>query len=189
MKPHPTEPSEAYRGATISSFVTVTLAPVPIVCFNITHRSSTYHAIKSSGIFRAHLMNECDEAKMIASRFAGGNAGEPFHGSRGELEDWVSTGKSEGKLVDRRNPPIIVGQNEGGKETVAFWFRCKYLSDKTVELGDHVVLFGEVLEAGGSDRGEVFKELFKADSPDPVEVKDKDSCMVYFDGRYSSIES
>ena len=144
-------------------------------------------------------MNECDEAKMIASRFARGNAGEPFHGSQGELEEWVSTGKSEGKLVDRRNPPTIGGQTEGGKETVAFWFRCKYLSDKTVELGDHVVLFGEVVEVGGSDRGEVFEELFEAGTSDPVKVKvkekekekekEKDSCMVYFDGKYSSIES
>ena len=134
-------------------------------------------------------MNECEEAKTIASRFARGNAGEPFHGSEGELEDWVSSGKSEGKLVDRRNPPVIVGQAEDGKEIVAFWLRCKYLSDKTVELGDHVVLFGEVVEVGGSDRAEVFKALFEAGSPDSVEVKDKDSCMVYSNGRYSSIES
>ena len=133
-------------------------------------------------------MNENDDAREIASRFARGNNKEPFHGSRGELEDWVSTGQCGSELVDRASPPVIEGQKAGEKEMVAFWFRCKYLAQKTVELGDHVVLFGEVVEVGGPDRGEVVQELFQASGPARGKVKDKDSCMVYFDGRYSSLK-
>lgn len=69
-----TTSSSPFKGMTISSFNTLTLAPVPIVFFNINTPSETYNAIVASGRFLVHLLAASPRAARLARVFAGGNA-------------------------------------------------------------------------------------------------------------------
>ncbi|KIW65060.1 hypothetical protein PV04_07346 [Phialophora macrospora] len=135
----------AWRGATVSSFNTVTLRPTPIVSFNITKRSSTYEAIKSSGHFNVHLLPCSSGTSSIARRFSRGNASSPFHDEDGSLASFAVKQHMNapapshlGPQIGRKSPII--------KTTPQAVLRCNNIAHKTVEIGDHVVVFGEVAE-------------------------------------------
>ncbi|EXJ56577.1 hypothetical protein A1O7_06921 [Cladophialophora yegresii CBS 114405] len=135
----------AWRGATVSSFNTVTLRPTPIVSFNITKQSSTYDAIKSSGLFNVHLLSCSSSSSSIAGRFSRGNASSPFHVEDGSLATWAGEQHMNapapshlGPQIGRKSPII--------KSPLQAVLRCKHIAQKTVEIGDHVVIFGEVVE-------------------------------------------
>lgn len=175
---HPTGGEQGWRGATVSSFNSVTLTPVPVVSFNIKQISSTYDAIKSSGVFNVHLLSEAVESTGVAIKFASGNASSPFHTEDGEIEsfahltDPVRTASS-GKLA-----PILQSWDDKGQLMVPFRFHCRYLGDKTVEVGDHVVVFGEVSQVFHDDNA--FHDQ-AATLPKP--------CLVYVNGRYSRVDA
>ncbi|OCT48727.1 putative oxidoreductase [Cladophialophora carrionii] len=135
----------AWRGATVSSFNTVTLRPKPIVSFNITKHSSTYSAIKSSGLFNVHLLNCSSSSSSIAGRFSRGNASSPFHDEDGSLAAWAEEQHMNapapshlGPQIGRKSPVI--------KTPLQAVLRCTHISHKAVEIGDHVVILGEVVE-------------------------------------------
>jgi flavin reductase (DIM6/NTAB) family NADH-FMN oxidoreductase RutF len=168
-----------WRGATISSFVTVALDPEPVVCFNIKHDSSTFAALAQSSQFNVHLLRSSPEAEVIATKFASGNALEPFHDGEGELEWWVrQPAAAEGSA------PVIVGsKNEVEAEgtardsVVSFRLSCSHLADKTVAVGDHVVVFGKVVDV---DHGlEETEGTSRLAAP----------CLLYVEGGYSRIAS
>ncbi|EXJ78120.1 hypothetical protein A1O3_09281 [Capronia epimyces CBS 606.96] len=166
---------KAWRGATVSSFNTVTLLPRPVISFNIKKLSSTFDAIRSSGHFYVHLLSEdAAEAHQIASKFTKGNASYPFHDDNGELESFALVSHVEPNL--KKMPPILHFENEAGDLVVPFRLHCRFLEDKLVEIGDHVVLFGEV--------DHVFHDVgaFYDQSPEtPI------SCLAYVDGSYCRV--
>ena len=175
LVPHPvaiitsTEPlpsehvSDKWRGATVSSFNTVTFTPEPIISFNIKRQSATFTAILKSKLFNVHLLNEGSEAERIAAKFASGNEGRPFHNEASMIEKFVRQSEDIGNEKTMK-PPVIQG---GGATT--FRFLCEHLDDKTVDIGDHVVILGRVVEV----------EEFETSSAQP--------CLVYVDRKYGRV--
>jgi len=162
--------SESWRGATVSSFNTVTFTPEPIISFNIKRQSATFTAITESRLFNVHLLSKGSEAERIATKFASGNEGRPFHDEAMVVENFVRQSERRGD-EDARNPPVIHGgsgnKNEAG--VIAFRFLCQYLHEKTVDIGDHVVVFGRVIEV---------EEFGNSDGR---------PCLVYVDRRYGRV--
>ena len=145
------------RGATISSFNTVSLSPTAVVSFNITSLSSTFEAIKQSGQFVVLLLAATAEATELATQFAGGL---PHNGG--------------GKGPDVRSLPSVAGTGNGESSEMTatlFAFTCRYLTDKTVAINDHVVVFGEV-------------ERIWEPAEQSVEHKPSTDALIYADGRY-----
>ncbi|KIX92144.1 uncharacterized protein Z520_12137 [Fonsecaea multimorphosa CBS 102226] len=157
----------AWRGATVSSFNTVTLDPIPIVSFNIKQLSSTYEAIEASGLFNVHLFLCDPKGQEIAEKFARGNATSPFHLPNGTLAWFAQEPSSDAApALGSDSPPVI-------ECLPKFQIRCRYLPDKAVEIGDHMVLFGEVERVvDGWER-----------------VTDSDVCLYYVNGRYAQSPS
>jgi hypothetical protein len=150
-----------------------------------------------------HLLNHSPEAETVATKFAGGNEGRPFWDERGEVEEWVEIPSASASLSsDVREsrwressppaetrmrpagvhlPPIINGRTSTGSEIVTFRLLCKYLKDKTVEIGDHVVVFGEVLE--------VFDSAMDGNAGEERREEEGRATMAYVGGRYASVHS
>ncbi|KAK5050419.1 hypothetical protein LTR84_003700 [Exophiala bonariae] len=170
--------SEGWRGATVSSFNTVTLSPKPVVSFNIRKISSTFDAMRSSGLFNVHLLSEAIEATDIASKFASGNASSPFHDEEGEIESFAHLTDPARTAPSSKLPPILQSRDENGHLMVPFRLHCRYMPGKVVEVGDHVVLFGEVLQIFHDDNA--FHGQGSS-APKP--------CLVYVNGRYVRVES
>lgn len=122
------------------------------------------------------------EAEEIAAKFARGNDRAPFFRGDGSLEWWVHRPTrnvdQDGGSLERANGPVIHGVSgidgeEKASSVVAFRLACRYLSEKTVDVGDHVVVFGQVIEAHeGQDqaRGKTTR---------------KTASLLYVDGQYS----
>lgn len=139
-------PHRGWRGATVSSFNTVTLSPDPIVSFNIKKLSSTFEAIKSSGFFNVHFLSgRAQHARIVAARFAAGNAASPFHDAHGELEDFAASSE-ETKVSTGNEPPVLQVNSGDGRLMAPLRLHCCYMQDKLVEIGDHVVVFGQVIK-------------------------------------------
>jgi flavin reductase (DIM6/NTAB) family NADH-FMN oxidoreductase RutF len=168
---HPQCGPDTWRGITVSSFNTVTIHPRPVVSFNIKKLSATYDAIKSSGLFIVHLFALSDSTIDIAQRFSRGNMSSPFHESDGSLARFASSGQgksehdalSKGKLHLESQPPVIDSHNGA-----VYRLHCENLPDKTVEIEDHVVLFGAVTDG----------------FPARVEDRDTTVCLGYVNGGY-----
>ena len=139
--------SSAWKGATVSSFNTVTLHPEPIVSFNIKKLSSTYKAIKNSGLFSVCLLDSTKASASIAQKFSRGNELSPFHREDGSLSRFArrqpstALGQPQDAPQIGREPPLISAHPQS-----QFSVRCEHLSDKDVEIGDHIVVFGQVTE-------------------------------------------
>jgi flavin reductase (DIM6/NTAB) family NADH-FMN oxidoreductase RutF len=141
--------SHSWRGATVSSFNTVTLSPLPVISFNIKSQSATFTAIESSGLFNVHLLTHVVESQAIAARFASGNALNPFHDDRQIIESFVRQEDNRIEVLAQAGdayPPIIQAPITTEEAVTAFRLHCHYLREKTVPIGDHVVVFGEVVE-------------------------------------------
>ncbi len=162
--------SERWRGATVSSFNTVTFTPEPIISFNIKRQSATFTAISLSGQFNIHLLDEGSESESIATKFAGGNEGRPFHDEKMTIESFVRQREGEGSDNEGK-PPVIHGSGRDWTHFrgTAFRFLCEHLHDKTVDIGDHVVVFGRVMKV----------EDFGSSDGSP--------CLVYADRRYGRV--
>ncbi|KAI1497619.1 flavin reductase like domain-containing protein [Biscogniauxia marginata] len=65
------------RAMTVSSFTSLTIAPVPHVTFNVTLPSRTHRALEACGVFNAHILEGNDHGARIADRFTRGNSGPP----------------------------------------------------------------------------------------------------------------
>ncbi|RMD42609.1 hypothetical protein DV735_g2498, partial [Chaetothyriales sp. CBS 134920] len=199
---------DLFRGATVSSFNTVTLTPTPIVSFNITRHSSTFHAIQLSGMFNVHLLTsdvqmqpepqqqhdgsdasvrnrdrDRDHPELIATKFSKGNKGRPFHQDTGELEPWIdlssaSTGRASRESA--RLPPVIRGQTDEGIALVPFHLLCEHMTEKTVWIGDHVVVFGQVVNVVDNLRK-------KKSNGSGLEYQNPKPTLAYVHGKYARV--
>lgn len=165
-----------WRGATISSFNTVVIEPQPVVSFNFKRPSSTFDAICSSGYFCVHLLTESQPAAELASRFTKGNASSPFQDLLVQCSSHNETQDSLEATPIAYDPPVITGINGSPTRSVAFSLRCRYLAEKTVTVGDHVVLFGIVTEA----------EVQASDTPGMSRDK-PETCLTYANGRFCQV--
>ena len=121
------------RGLLVSSFNTITLSPRPYVSFNIKVPSSTWDAIKASGHFTASGIDD----STAAAAFAKGEADSGDRATKGGwMRDWIT---KDGTLRDCW--------------TAYWWMRCRCTIPESRPVGDHLIVVGEVLQAGEYDYG------------------------------------
>ncbi|CVK97037.1 uncharacterized protein FMAN_11280 [Fusarium mangiferae] len=125
------QPGDGPRAMTMSSFTSLTLAPTPLVTFNIATPSRTLDAIRASGGFNVHILSGDERGANVASHFTKGNfGGNAFKGLEYTQKD--------------DEAPII---REDG---VMFALRCRVLQDAPegglLRVRDHVIVVGEVVE-------------------------------------------
>lgn len=142
--PSPTEDrtSKHLTGLLVSSFNTVTLTPEPYVSFNIKLPSETYDAISREGTFEISPPWHSRTAHVFGGTYrrASTNANGKW------LSKYVETTSSN--LSARR----------------VFGLKCQWIPEKSVEVGDHKIMVGKVLEFVESDPGaERFKALIWSD--------------------------
>ncbi|KAH7485757.1 hypothetical protein ACKRZS_009382 [Fusarium odoratissimum] len=125
------QPGDGPRAMTMSSFTSLTLAPTPLVTFNIATPSRTLDAIRASGGFNVHVLSGDERGANVASHFTKGNVGgNAFKGLAYSQED--------------DEAPVL---REDG---VMFALRCRVLKDAPegglLRVRDHVIVVGEVVE-------------------------------------------
>ncbi|OLN89777.1 hypothetical protein CCHL11_09511 [Colletotrichum chlorophyti] len=136
------------RGMTMSSFVSLSMEPVPLVSFNVRTPSRTLQAIgEGGGVFNVHVLAEGAEGARVAEWFTRGNsAGEGLFGG---LPDGVEVVEEDGEA------PVLEGRG------VLFVLRCRVLGEGIVRVRDHVVVVGEVegvLKGEGEGFGLVYAD-------------------------------
>ncbi|KAK1982304.1 flavin reductase like domain-containing protein [Colletotrichum cereale] len=122
------------RGMTMSSFVSLSMEPVPLVTFNVRTPSRTLQAIQDDGggggLFNIHVLAEGAGGARVAEWFTRGNAaGE---GLFRDLPDGVAVSEEDGAA------PVLEGKG------VLYVLRCRALGEGMVRVRDHVVVVGEV---------------------------------------------
>jgi flavin reductase (DIM6/NTAB) family NADH-FMN oxidoreductase RutF len=177
-----TPPEHTFRGATVSSFNSVALHPVPLISLNMKLPSSTYDAMATSGTFLAHILAANTAGARIAGSFAKpGGAIDAFAGlalgvDGRKAECTVLTGPATG------GAPML-----GGTEGVLKVLRCRLCQGKEVRVGDHVVLIAEVVgvlsgsSEGGNGSGFNYMKAGKG-SQEALHG------LVYMDGAYRRVE-
>ncbi|GIZ38614.1 hypothetical protein CKM354_000202600 [Cercospora kikuchii] len=134
------------RGVTVSSFNTVTLNPHPVVSFNLKLPSRTWDAIHETQQFVVHVLASNSRGAAIAETFT--RPYEQPHAGFLTLKEMgvqigdVAAGSRPGKLLD------LVG---GGIET---WLRFDLLPDKCIEIEDHIIVVGKLLNMSMHERDE-----------------------------------
>jgi flavin reductase (DIM6/NTAB) family NADH-FMN oxidoreductase RutF len=133
------DPQNPFRGATVSSFTTVTFEPRVVVSLNLKLPSATFDAIQVSKCFNVNNLRASDKGAEIASQFARGHDISPFNDAEWQSSEWTARRL---RRIQPNLPPVLYRGRDWGP--VASFFSCTYLSEKTVEVGDHVVIFGAV---------------------------------------------
>ncbi|KAI4125032.1 MAG: hypothetical protein LQ338_004497 [Usnochroma carphineum] len=110
-------------GLLVSSFNSITLSPIPYVSFNLKLPSSTYTEMEKSRTFVASAISDPKVAKDFL----------------------LDKGSDEYKEAFKQNVDpsgCILKQGKGG-----IWrMKCQFIKEKSVMVGDHVVVVGKVLE-------------------------------------------
>ena len=166
---------EAWRGATVSSLNTVTLSPYPVISFNINTISSTLDAIYATGQFNVHFLSSNSDGKMIATKFARGNANSPFYDEHGKLEPFAQR-LDAGQVPSAGSPPVIRPRFDRRPVAVPLRLHCSLMREKVVEIGDHLVVFGQVVKTF------YHNEHFDKDTAGETPV------LVYANGDYNRCE-
>lgn len=128
-----TAPDGAPRAMTMSSFTSLTLAPTPVVTFNVATPSRTLDAIAATREFNIHILSGDAAGASVADHF-----------TRGNLGDNVFDGLDGAAVQAGQAVPVLVG------EGVLHVLKCKVLDDAPanglIRIRDHVVVAGEVVE-------------------------------------------
>ena len=132
---HIEKPLPKIAGLLVSSFNTVTLTPHVYVSFNIQVPSTTYRAMQHYGGFTASGLKDAVVADAFVKR-------RPPSAHETDPNDnrWRSLVTAQGELKP----------GTGG----TWWMHCRLVQEKCVEVGDHVIVVGEVLACGGYLGGE-----------------------------------
>lgn len=163
-------PGSPRRVVTISSFTTVTFEPEVIVSFNLKLPSATFDAIQSSKRFDVNILKSNEGAAETASRFARGHAASSVGNAPIAATSDVRRRREEFSQV---TPPLRAGENDI-RSLVSFCIQCTYMPEKTVQIGDHVVIFATVRKV--PDKG--------YSGP----LNNDDMCLAYIDGRYGQVK-
>jgi flavin reductase (DIM6/NTAB) family NADH-FMN oxidoreductase RutF len=168
---HPDGHPDGWHGATISSFNTVSLHPNPIISFNIRKISSTYDAIEASGKLWVHFLTQTPSAIDLADRFAQWDKPNPF-------QSLLLVRKDKDKDTEPNLEVPMIHNERSTPKRIAFILECEYIKDKTVAIGDHVVLFATVTEVENKTPNCVSEgSAFQPPGP----------CLVYAEGEYQGV--
>jgi flavin reductase (DIM6/NTAB) family NADH-FMN oxidoreductase RutF len=121
------------RGMTVSSLCSITLEPEPIISFSIRGPSRTLDCITAGQPFTVNFINAHAKGAAIADIFSRpyDDPSQPFRTVRAsDLADVYQ---------DIPHGPAI-----GGRQ-ICSRFTCELLSGKSLEIGDHTVVFARVV--------------------------------------------
>ena len=124
VKPNATQQSALL----VSSLNTVTLFPTPYVSFNIKTPSQTYRNLHDYGQFTVSGLDDPESAQAFAETYE---------------ENAVNKGKEAWRIAVGKMGRVR--PEYGGR----WWLTCKFRGKLSTRVGDHVIVVGEVLEAGG----------------------------------------
>ena len=127
----------------------MTLRPRSHVSFNIKTPSATFLAIKASGSFTVSGLVDERTAHAFVAKGLGDGGGESWKG-----------------MIEERGS---VRADRGG----TWWMVCKYRSGLSTRVEDHMIVVGEVVEAGGEEKW----------SGEGGEAKG----LVYLNGKYRNV--
>ncbi|KAH0368645.1 hypothetical protein KCU65_g3944, partial [Aureobasidium melanogenum] len=126
----------SFRGMTVSSLTSVTLEPEPIVSFSIRGPSRTLDCITAGRPFAVNFLGAYSAGARIADLFSRphDNPSQPFHAVQNLnlAKIWAQDGDSA--------PPQISGK------AIPARFTCELLPGKSLEIGDHTVIFARVTD-------------------------------------------
>lgn len=174
------------RAMTMSSLTSLTLAPVPLVTFNIATPSRTLAALEGARRFNIHVLRGGVAGAQVADWFSRGNAqghavfdGVPDSDASGAVPAAGGPGCTADLTADE--PPLLRG------EGVLYAMRCRLLDDAPlgglVQVRDHVIVVGEVEEIiegqGSREAGAAGEEAENAGRQG-----DDEFGLVYADRRY-----
>ena len=108
-------------GMLVGSFAPITLHPVPYVSFNIKLPSHTHDQMLRTGTF----MVLAPDNAMLSAEFA----------QQGSKHSVIKD------IMSKLGRPF---KNRG----VLWWAQCELLANKTVNVGDHIIVIGRVKEVG-----------------------------------------
>ena len=135
------------KGLLVSSYNSVTVSPIPYVSFNIKLPSSTLDAIGASGCFTASVIDDPYTADVFAQI-----NGKDEKLCEAMLEDDGRLKEGYGGLV---------------------WMKCVWESHRRIDVGDHAIIIGEVLDVGRY----------------PGTGLQGESAMVYWLGGYNEVDN
>ncbi|THY24123.1 hypothetical protein D6D01_05652 [Aureobasidium pullulans] len=132
---------DSIRGMTVSSMTSVTLEPEPIVSFSIRGPSRTLDCVNQGQPFYVNFLADNRQGALIAGEFAQyhEDPSQPFR----TLEEQELTSISP--HMDSRGPYFK------GRDNPAY-FKCELLPGKSIEIGDHTVIFARVVHIWASPR-------------------------------------
>ena len=120
-----------FRGVTVSSFCTVTLAPVPVISFNLRVPSRSWDAISSSGELRVHLLKASPEGAAAAHAFTQRYI-EPH-------EPFEHLSRHPSARIHKGSTPLL-----SWRAAVQTDISARIMRDKCVQVGDHMIVVAEV---------------------------------------------
>ncbi|KAI4760153.1 hypothetical protein E4T52_07888 [Aureobasidium sp. EXF-3400] len=125
---------DSLRGMTVSSLTSVTLEPEPIISFSIRGPSRTLDCITAGQPFAVNFLSGYPLGARIADIFSKPHEhpSQPFHAVQN-----LNLAKVHAQDGDSAPPNI------GGKHVPAR-FTCELLPGKSLEIGDHTVIFARV---------------------------------------------
>ena len=141
----------SFRGATISSFTSVTLGPPPIVSFNLRVPSKTLSGILRHKEFRVNIPRASETGAAIAHAFVMRNHEEGFE-TVAKFGHWVGLDNAQSAQTRtslENSAPFIHGC---GIHAV---ISCKAVPEKFIHVGDHVIVIAEVSSVRHSLHGQL----------------------------------
>ncbi|CAD0085763.1 unnamed protein product [Aureobasidium mustum] len=134
---------DSLRGMTVSSLTSVTLEPEPIVSFSIRGPSRTLDCITAGQPFTVNFLSAHSVGAQIADIFSKphDHPSQPFHAVRALQLVTKTFGLGNGS-----GPPCLGGKNVPAR------FTCELLPGKSLEIGDHTVIFARVTDVWRSQK-------------------------------------
>lgn len=133
---------DSFRGMTVSSLTSVTLEPEPIISFSIRGPSRTLDCITAGQPFAVNFLSGYPKAAQIADIFSKphDHPSQPFHAVKAlELVNVYAKD-------DDPAPPTLRGRLAPAR------FTCELLPGKSLEIGDHTVIFARVTDVYRSQK-------------------------------------
>lgn len=168
---------------TLSSFTSVTLGPPPVVSFNLRRPSQTLDALLAKKVFRVHLIRGDNWGELVArsiiekghstalkyirTHFAHLNANDQSQVPPSSVR--MLPLDSFGDQFNDHDVPLIYGKG------ILANLDCKVA--KTVEIGDHTVVFAEV--------SNVYEHVPRTQTDIEGEREAQDCGLTYNDGDYT----
>ncbi|KAK6005621.1 hypothetical protein QM012_007263 [Aureobasidium pullulans] len=162
---------DSFRGMTVSSLSSVTLDPEPIVSFSIRGPSRTLDCITAGQPFVVNFLSDRPIGARIADLFSKphDHPSQPFH-------DLKAATLANIYAENDHSAPELGGRNIPAR------FTCELLPGKSIDVGDHTVIFARVTNVWRSRRLIDSKpELptflayaqagYRALAPDPIKIR------------------